>query len=76
MKKKTKKTAAARPRKTPARVEWATLELRRGEAYALLAVASEAIGMGLEPPEEIAKDLAAAINKFRRAFKFKMGDAS
>jgi hypothetical protein len=74
MKRKAKTTVSRKTRAKPERVERASVDLARGEAYALLAVAGEAISMGAGPDDGIAKDFVGAVNKLRKAFRFKIGD--
>jgi len=61
-------------RRRTARVEVASIDMTRAEAYALLAVASEAIASGGVPDDTMVKDFVAAVNKLRTAFGFNIGD--
>jgi hypothetical protein len=70
--KKAGKSAAKRAAKRvqPVRIEVCSIELTRGQAYALLSGASAALEAGLKPPEAMYGDLIAAAKKFREAFNF------
>jgi len=74
MSQKPRKKTSPRKAIAPSRVERASVDLVRGEAYALLAVAGEAISMGAGPDDKIEKDFVGAVNKLRKAFRFKIGD--
>lgn len=58
------------------RVERATVDLARGEAYAVLAAVSHSLINDVNMPSDMEKNLYVAIQKMREAFKFEPGDVS
>ena len=73
MKPRAKKTAAKRATRRT-KVQKATVEFTRGEAYAMLSGVSAALENGITPPTDMQGDLYSAVTKFRLAFKFKEGE--
>jgi len=69
-----KPTAKKKAPAKRAKIQKATFEFTRGEAYALLAGASAALEEGIMPPEDMQADLYSAVTKFRKGFRFKQGE--
>jgi hypothetical protein len=69
-----KKKAPTKRTAKRAKVQKATVEFTRGEAYAMLSGVSAALENGITPPKDMQGDLYSAVTKFRLAFKFKEGE--